>query len=379
MRRLPALVALGGFFALFATGSASAQPGVVDPGFRLTVFGDAYGGWQTAKQGAPQPAHRTFALNAPGQTAENGFSLSLIGLDATWMSKADAFGVVTSLRFGPSVAIYHGNSSTQGIDNITQGYVTWKPVDALTLDLGQFNSIFGAEAIESWQNLNYTRGVMFNITPYWHTGLRASYEITDAFSVTAIVVNGINTITEDDEAPSVGVQFGYSPSPKFSVLLGGLVAGDSATDPSGFDNYFDLIATAALGDTTIIFNALYNINVDAALPDGSTDDATLFGAALRIGQALTPTFGVAVRYEIFGDANNTVYQVPGADSVILHTATLTLDFKPFKGFDNFVLRWDNRYETASEDIFSDGDAMPGATWFASVVGVVVHSDVIGGQ
>ena len=376
MLRLSSLFAAG---ALCAAGSATAEPGVVDPGFKLSLFGDAYGGWQTAKQGAPQPAHRTFALNAPGQSAENGFSLSFIGVDAAWMSKADAFGVVTSLRFGPSVAIYHGNNSAMGIDNLTQGYVTWRPVDALTLDLGQFNSIFGAESIESHLNLNYTRGVMFNITPYWHTGLRAKYAITDAISATAIVVNGLNTITEDDEAPSIGVQFGYSPSARFSLLIGGLVAGDSATDPSGFDNYFDLIATASLGDTTIIFNALYNINVDAALPDGSTDDATLFGAALRIGQALTPTFGVAVRYEIFSDDNNTVYQTAGADSVLLHTATLTLDFKPFKGFENFVLRWDNRYEMASADIFADGDAGPTGTWFASVVGVAVYSDVIGGQ
>lgn len=376
MRHISARLTLG---AILAASAANAAPGVVDPGFKLTLFGDAYGGWQSAKQGAPQPPHRVFALNAPGQTAENGFSLSFIGLDASWMSKADAFGVVTSLRFGPSVPIYHGNSSALGIDNLTQGYVTWKPTDALTLDLGQFNSIFGAEVMESWGNPNYTRGVLFNITPYWHTGLRASYAITESVTANAIVVNGLNTITEDDEAPSVGVQLGYSPSKKFGLLLGALFAGDSATDPSGFDNYFDLIATASLGDTTIIFNALYNINVDATLVDGTTDDATMYGAALRIAQALTPTFGVAVRYELFGDANNTVYQVPGAESVTLHTATLTLDFKPFKDFDNFVLRWDNRYETASEDIFADGDAMPGATWFASVVGIAVHSDVIGGQ
>lgn len=365
--------------SLMLTSAASAAPGEVDPGFTLSIFGDAYTDWQTAKVGTPQPGHRTFAANSPANTAENGFSLSFIGLDASWMSKGDAFGVVTSLRFGPSVPLYHGNNPALGIDNVVQGYVTWRPIDDLVLDLGQFGSIYGAESMDSFRNLNYTRGVLFDLTPFWHTGLRAIYAISDAVNATVLVVNGVDNITDDDEAPSVGAQISYAPSDKFSVSVGGLFAGDSGTDPSGFDNYFDLTINAGFGDTTLIINAFYNINVDATLPDGTTGDAGLFGTAVMIGQAFTPTFGVALRYELLNDAENTVYNAPGADSMTVHTATLTLDFKPFKGYENFVLRWDNRYETASEDIYFDGDAMPASTWFASIIGVVVHSDVLGGQ
>lgn len=371
--------ALAVLTSLLAASAAHADAPAVDPGFDLRLFGDVYGGWQSAQFGAAQPAHRTFALNAPGGTAENGYSVSMIGLDAKWMSKADAFGVVTSLRFGPSVPIYHGNNPALGIDNLTQGYVTFKATDDLVVDVGQFNSIFGAEAIESFENLNYTRAVLFNITPYWHTGVKATYAISDAVSLTAMAVNGLNNITEDDETPSVALQVGYSPSERFSVQLGGLIAGDSSTDPSGFDNYFDLIVRAGVGDTKIVFNAMYNINKEAQLPLGDTGDATLFGAALRVGQQFTEVVGAAVRYEYFSDADNTVYGVVGAESVAVQTATLTLDLRPFKGHRNFVLRWDNRFETASEDIFADGDGAGTSTWLASVVGIAVYADVLGGQ
>lgn len=374
MRSVPVMIVA---FASFI-GAAHAAP-TVDPGLKLRVFGDAYGGWQSAQFGAQQPPHRTFALNSPSGTAENGYSVSMIGLDLSWMSKGDAFGLVTSLRFGPSVPIYHGNDPALGIDNLTQGYVTFKATDALTVDVGQFNSIFGAEAIESFENLNYTRAVLFNITPYWHTGVRATYAVTDAFSVTAMAVNGLNTITEDDETPSVALQLGFAPSDDFSVQLGGMFAGDAETDPSGFDNYFDLIVRAGFGKTKIVFNAMYNINREAQLPLGETGNATLFGAALRIGQQLSEVFAIAARYEYFSDADNTLYGVPGAESVNLQTATLTLDVRPFKGYRNFVIRWDGRFETASEDIFADGDGAGTGTWLASVVGIAVYADVLGGQ
>lgn len=375
---LAAAVAVGG---LFAAGTAVANPGEVDPGFKLSVFGDAYGAYQTAEVGSPQPGHRAYAANSPAYTAENGFSLSFIGLDASWMSKGDAFGVVTSLRFGPSVPLFHGNNPALGIDNLVQGYVTWQPVKGLTLDLGQFGTIFGAEVAESWNNLNYTRGGLYYLMqPFWHTGLRASYAFSDTVTGVLMVVNGVNNISDDDEKPSIGAQVQFAPNDDFSMAIGGLFAGDAETDPSGFDTFLDLVVNASFGSTSLVFNADYNINADTTLADGTAGDASFFGVSLAVGQAFSETFGAALRFEFLSDTDNTLYSVAGVeDAVTVQTITLTLDFKPFKGYDNFVLRWDNRYETASEDIFLDGDSKASASWITSVVGIAVHSDVLGGN
>ena len=44
---------------------------------------------------------------------------------------------------------------------------------------------------ESWQNMNYTRGALyFAMQPFWHTGLRGSYQVSDSLGLTALVVNG---------------------------------------------------------------------------------------------------------------------------------------------------------------------------------------------
>lgn len=341
--------------------------------FKVSMFADAYAAHQTAEVGSPQPGHRAYAANSPGYTAENGFSLSFIGFDVNY--DTPDFGATTSLRFGPSVALYHGNSPAAGIDNLVQGYVTWKPSSALSLDLGQFGTIFGAEVAESWQNLNYTRGGLYYLMqPFWHTGLRAKYGISDTTTATLMVVNGVNNISEDDEKPSIALQVSMSPTPDFSLAVGGLFAGDGETDPSGFDMFFDVVATLSLGKTSLVANFDYNINKGA---DGA-DDTSFFGASLAAGQSFSEKFAAALRFEFLSDDDNSLYAAAGADSVSVQTFTLTLDYHPVASNKNFVIRWDNRFETASEDIYLDGDGKADSKWITSVIGFVVSADVIGG-
>ena len=386
-----------------------ADEGAGESPVSISMFADAYAGYQTAQIGTAQPFHRAYAVNSPGFTAENGFSLSFLGLDVAY--EEDHFGATGSVRFGPSVPIFHGNDPGTGIDNILQGYATWKPVDELSVDVGMFGTIFGAEVAESWANLNYTRGgLYYAMQPFWHTGLRAAYEITETVGVTAMLVNGVNNVSDDDETPSAALQLSFAPSDEFSLAAGGLIAFDGAVDlnpgvdqdlgdGSGFDRFFDIVATLSLGDLSVVFNADFNIDVDG---QGDRDgdniidgDSSFYGLSLAAGYAFTDQFGVALRGEYLNDGNNVLYDVgstpedlgdpqdpnddvayvAGPDQAVnVMTGTLTLDVKPVPDSSNVILRWDNRVEQSSDDIFFNGDGDATKTWFASVVGLVVTTD-----
>jgi putative OmpL-like beta-barrel porin-2 len=61
----------------------------------------------------------------------------------------------------------------------------------LTLKAGKFVTLLGYEVIESPNNLNFSRGYLFELAvPLTHTGGLASYTFTDWFNVTAGVVLG---------------------------------------------------------------------------------------------------------------------------------------------------------------------------------------------
>ena len=170
------------------------------------MFADADDTVHSGKQGTPAPGWRAYVSAGIGTSAEeidattdspipgtgggdelqneNGFALSFLGI-ATAFAGGEV-GATGSFRFGPSVPEYYaGDMAGFGIDNLTQGFVTWSPTDEFSMDIGLFGTIFGAEVAESWQNLNYTRGALYySLQPFWYTGPRASYEIVDEFGLT---------------------------------------------------------------------------------------------------------------------------------------------------------------------------------------------------
>lgn len=382
------------FAALFTTSVAGAQPTSDEAGaspkgeatsLKLDLYADAYGGWQSSGSGtlATLSGHRAFAGQGANLRAENGFALAFLGLDAAY--DTGRFGVLGSLRFGQGAAIYHhaedGEDVAFGIDNVTQALMLYRPVDTLELGFGLFSTPFGAEAsLESWKNLNYTLGALaFYAQPNWVTGLRVGWQLVDSVELVAFVANGINIVSETqqnngaDQTPNVGAAVTWSPSEALSLSLGGLQALDASNnDDSGLDTFLDFVGSAEVGDLTAILNANLVVTRDEA-PDGG--DRQLWGASLAVGYQLIEPLGVAVRGEYLRDKAN----YGGGDVWNLVTGTLTLDVRPLPGIPNLIVRWDNRVEKSNQDVFgkdsrgtadTDDDSY-GATWFETVVGVVV--------
>jgi hypothetical protein len=350
------------------------------PGLTWSAFADASYTYQTAHSTTPVASHRAYAGNSGDGTANSGFALQWLGLDVGY--DAGEFAATGSLRFGSAVPVYYAANQTDiGIENVTQLYATWRPTETLTLDFGQFGTIYGAEVAESWNNLNYTRGGLYYLMqPFWHTGLRANYSISEEFGVTALVVNGVNNLVDDNDTPSIGLQLAYG-TDTFSAALGYLGAIEPSTDGSGFHNFIDLVVTASLDQLSIVFNADLNVSDQDIVFDGAGFERTIdtpafFGLSLAAGYEISPIVGVAVRGEYLGDANNTLYVAQDglASSVGVTTLTGTLDLKPVEGSDNFILRWDNRLEMANEDVFFNKDSRPSDQWFASVVGAVITTN-----
>ncbi len=356
-------------------------------GLDFSAFVDGSLVLQTARMGTGVPPHRAYAgalVTGAGTTSANGFSLNWVGLNVGY--DAGAIGATISLRAGTAMPVYNASSghSLYGIDNITQGYLTYRPTHKLELDFGQFGTIYGAEVAESWMNLNYTRGgLYFAMQPFWHTGLRASYAASDSITVKGLLVNGVNSISEAEPDgggavdpvfyPTIGAQVAYA-SDKLDIFGGGLYG--TETDADSFNVFLDLVAVLKLDPLTVILNADYNVDQH----DG-VDSTSFYGVSLAAGYTLSPMLGLAGRIEHLVDADNTLYGVldPNAivqptllaESISATTLTATVDVKPLEN-DNFVLRWDNRYEIGSHDIYADTKGAPTDSWFATVIGLVVQ-------
>lgn len=339
----------------------------------LMVFADAWMGFQTAKSGVGAGGD-VYSSNGPGGTAESGFGLSWLGADLGY--DGGKWAVNGSLRFGDALPIY----GTGTLGPITNAYATWKPVDGLAIDAGAFGTIYGAEVAESWMNLNYTRGELyFNMQPFWHTGLRAQYEVGN-FVVRGLAVNDANSSNLGEGAVNVGLQGGYS-NDTVGLVVGALQSlapettarpkfdsdGDGVLDAGGgfVDTFIDVVGTLALGDLSVVGNFDMNLGYEAD---------QFWGVSLAAGYAFTDSFGLALRGEYLASPDGFLY---GTTEDSLITGTFTIDTKPVPGVENFIVRWDNRVEMASEEAYTNlANDDTTDTWFTSVIGVVGYADLL---
>lgn len=354
--------------------------------FKLGGFVDAYAAIRSDKNSRPQYGGNPYGgYYHEAYVQADGFALGFAGLDATY--SGEQFGATISLRFGPGVNRFYGkNVSDLGIQYLTQAYATYKPIKQLTFDFGQFGTIYGAEVLESWKNVNYSRGALYYaMQPFWHTGLRANFAISDSFALNGLVVDGVNNAIEDNKSPSLGLQAVYTAGSLLTVSAGYLGALNPRSGGNGvFQNYFDVVAVLTAGNFKLVANADLNLYKMA----GASDSQNFWGISIAPSYAFHECFAVGLRFEHLVDSANlwgmtktktpidaedpTNGAVPASKSQ-LTTLTATLDVKPIPGVTALILRPEFRVEFAGNYYFEDRHNQLTKTFWTAMLGAVVTS------
>jgi hypothetical protein len=203
-----------------------------------SAFVDAY---FSLNAGLPKPQAGKNRFRA--YDTSNGFALSWAGLNLSY--QREQAGGTLDLRFGPTAERATGEPDTSaGLHVVKQAFASWRPSEAVTLDFGKFNTIYGAEAAESQLNYNYTRGLVnWLAQPVFHTGLRANFDISSQFWITGLLVNGWNNSIDNNFGKSFGIQLS--------------TAFENATDPEGapiFDAHLGYLIGPEQPDVGVLRN-----------------------------------------------------------------------------------------------------------------------------
>jgi Putative beta-barrel porin-2, OmpL-like. bbp2 len=131
----------------------------------------------------------------------NNFSLnqaSVIFERAPDLSQRRRFGGRLDLQFGQATDTLQGNPANeprpQIYRNIFQAYGTYiAPVGkGLSVDFGKWSSSLGIENNYTKDQINYSRSYWFDFLPFYHVGVRASYQVNDRLALNYWLVNGTN-------------------------------------------------------------------------------------------------------------------------------------------------------------------------------------------
>jgi hypothetical protein len=244
----------------------------------------------------------------------------------------------------PTIGSISGSSLSRHIQEAFAGY---KVADKLWIDGGIFFSHIGNETWISRDNWTYSRSFVADFTPYYETGVRAVWQATPALTVTGVVVNGWQIISETNSDKAVGVRLDYALSPTVTVSYDNFVGNEQPDSVRSRLRIFNeaLLKAQVTSAFGVELTADYGLQRRAT---GDGNDAFYIGAV--VGRyALSPKVALNGRVEYFSDRNGILTIVPaGADGFRTGGASIGVDVIPQS---RLLWRTELRGFTARDHVF----------------------------
>ncbi|MCF8724748.1 MULTISPECIES: porin [unclassified Nitrospina] len=238
--------------------------------------------------------------------------------------------------------------------DLQQSYVTWNaPVGSgLKIDFGKFVTHVGAEVFDGYDgwNTNFSRTFVFGWgIPFTHTGIRASYDINEKWSVMFMIANNWEEAgtTDNNSEKSFGAQIGYLPFENVSILFNymGGNQGTLGTD-RGNDNWRNIFDTVI--DIGITNQLALQLNADYGSEQNSgpgAGTATWWGVAGIVRYDFNKWFSLNVRSAWFRDQDG--FRL-GAVNNSLREFTITPEFRVLQ---NMIIRVEYRHDESNLSVF----------------------------
>ncbi len=235
--------------------------------------------------------------------------------------------------------------------HVQQANVGWKaPVGrGLLLEGGLFLTTIGYEGPAVKDNWNWSRSNLFLALPFYHAGVRATYELTDRLTAMAMVTNGWNSLSDTNDGKSGQLQLTYKIPDALTVsflYMGGPERSQSSPEGRPIRHLFDLWAQADLGERFSVA-----AHGDAGFEDNAYGLHWWRAGALYARAKALDFLYVAARGDAFfedvsanaqGTASSLFY---GSD---VWSLTGTLDFRPI---DHLSFRAEYRHDVAGAPLY----------------------------
>ena len=211
-------------------------------------------------------AYYAYNLNRPSNgitsfrafdNRHNTFTLSNVALGASFEGGPMTGKLILQVGSTPST-YYLGEPSRVGASGANgTGPELWKYIQearigykapvarGLLIEAGVFPSPCGYEVLAVKDNWNWSRSNLFFGLPFYHTGLRATYEWTSELSTALYVVNGWNSVVDNNEEKSLLPIVTYKVPDKILVqamYLGGIERPKGSPEGPHWRHHFDLFS-----------------------------------------------------------------------------------------------------------------------------------------
>lgn len=315
----------------------------------VTAFVDGYYGYNFNHPQNQLTSYRVF--DAP----DNQFSLNQVQIKLDKAVDASSrLGYRFSFGYGNAINVVNsfepgGLGFGQYMEEAFMSYLAPVGKNGLQVDFGKFVTPHGAEVIETKDNWNYSRGILFGYAiPFYHFGLRSKYTWNSKVALTGYMVNGWNNVVDNNTGKTYGVQLNLNPSSKLAITQSYMAGPEMTAINQNWRQLADtLVSITATNKLTLLLNYDYGRGDNIGLPD----PARWQGIAAYARYAFDPAHAFTVRYELFDDptgfTTGTIQQ--------LKEITATFE-KRIAG--SLITRLEYRHDYSNQPTFLKGAGTP---------------------
>ncbi len=286
----------------------------------------------------------------------NSFALRQFGLQVAKQPK-EGFGGLVNITVGKDAQVIHSfpeftSANTGSMFDVTQAFLQYSS-GPLTVIAGKFVTLQGSEVIWTPTNVNASHSILFGAIPFTHTGVRATWALSDTVSLIAGVNNGWDQLTDSNKAKTAELGVTLNPIKPLTITVSDYYGKETvpfATPGAadGMRNSLNVVASYTIIDPLTIGAEILSVSQD--IPGGT--NAKYNGAALYVTYMFMPKLRGVLRAESFDDKNGFHFApaaFPTSDTKYKEvTATIS-----FLASDSFELRAEGRRDQANNTVFTD--------------------------
>jgi hypothetical protein len=223
---------------------------------------------------------------------------------------------------------------------------------ALEVDMGMFMSHIGYEGLNAKDNIHFSRSLLHQLTPFYETGMRAIYTVDASFTAALYVVNGWNSVIDNNRSKSLGAQIVWTPSDRVSATLN-WIGGAEQDSTLAMRNLFDAYVVIKPTDQLLLASNGH-VGFDRVVPGTMLDGAfatsgqrvAWYGLAAYARYQIDELWAAGLRAEIFHDDSGVPWEAGTKGSI--GEGTATVEMRPQE---HLIVRLEYRHDQAQTSLY----------------------------
>lgn len=231
----------------------------------------------------------------------------------------------------------------------------------LWIDAGIMPSHIGWESAIGKDNINLTRSLAAENSPYFETGAKISYTTDNGkWMVSGMVLNGWQRIAkpEGNQSLSFGHQVTYKPNDKITLNSSSFIGNDKPQKDKKMRYFHDLFGSFQLTDQ---FSTTLGFDIGAEQKEKGSENYNLwYSPNILMKYQLNDQWALAGRLEYYNDENGVIISTGTPNGFQTFGYSLNLDYAIFK---NVVFRTEARGFTSKDAVFMKNDTFSKGNFF----------------